>query len=128
MIAALVDVGSPQEFVAALPAATVIENADGLYHASYSTDGGNAYQLFAKKMFSNQSRWVACMVGDERVFQWMASRLDNVRVKRITKELYLANVAAFNAIGFSPIVRDGVAFIKLPHVISGQSPWIEVQQ
>lgn len=103
----------------AFPAGTVITGNGNLRHIQRGRN-----QLFAYTLLQNRNRWIALVSGSQRALDWLASA--GVTVYELTKQFYLANRARLEAIGLTPELRDGILQVRVPHVICGQSPWVDI--
>lgn len=114
------DAGNP---VLNLPEAVSVSKRGKIWHLSYGSE-----QLFTRVVHETDTRWIAIAVGTIAALQWVRSRLDGAKVRRLTKELYLANEQQLTAIGLPREVVAGRAVLRLPHVICGQSPFVHLDQ
>lgn len=114
------DAGNP---ILNLPKAVNVSRRGKIWHLSHEAE-----QLFTRVVFENDTRWIAIAVGTVAALQWIRSRLDGAKVRRLTKELYLANEKQLTAIGLPREVVSGRAVLRLPHVICGQAAFIELEE
>ena len=106
-----------------LPAEAEVQVQGPLRKISY-----NGRMAYLWKQWENANRMVFCFAGPLAAAQWLQSRLtDGDNAYRLTRELYLANQAAFTTIGLVPETHNGRQAVRLPHVVCGQSPWIYLE-
>lgn len=125
---AIIDLASRQELANALPEGREIDQSQApLYRVSFQA-GGQSVQFFVYELLRNQNRWVGVVVGPRRFLARLKDRLPaDGKVRELTKELYLSRKAQFENLGLVEELRNGRRAFKLPHVICGQSPWVDLE-